>query len=179
MLQIAVFLCVLKIACMEPASHLTPANVKQDMVAPLAAFHALMIAGAQTVAVNVSVRMGHPVTHTVGSVGVLGAGEGSSVVRHAHPPSMGRTVLSSVAARMAAPAITYQESVTAHQAGQDLCVRIDVLKESTGKSACRSVAVKMEEPAILPRANATVLQAGLELFVLTGVQLELGVKAVT
>lgn len=83
--------------------------------------HALMIAGAQTVAVNVSVRMGHPVTHTVGSVGVLGAGEGSSVVRHAHPPNMGRTVLSSVGARMAAPATTYQESVTAHQAGQDLC----------------------------------------------------------
>jgi hypothetical protein len=83
--------------------------------------HALMIAGAQIVAVNVNVRMGHPVTHTVESVGVLGAGEGSSVVRRAHPPSMGRTVLSSVGARMVAPATTYQESVTAHQAGQDLC----------------------------------------------------------
>lgn len=83
--------------------------------------HALMIAGAQTVAVNVSVRMEHPVTHTAGSVGVLGAGEGSSVVRRAHPPNMGRTVLNSVGARMAAPATTYQGSVTAHQAGQDLC----------------------------------------------------------
>jgi hypothetical protein len=80
-----------------------------------------MIAGVQTVVVNASVRTGHPVTLTVGSVGVPGAGEDSSVVRHAHPPSMGRTVLSSVGARMAAPATTYQESVTAHQAGQDLC----------------------------------------------------------
>lgn len=38
MLQIAVFLCVLKIACMEPASRLTRADVKQDMVALLVAF---------------------------------------------------------------------------------------------------------------------------------------------
>jgi hypothetical protein len=83
--------------------------------------HVLKIAGAQTVAVNVSVRMGHPVTLTVGSVGVPGAGEDSSAVTHAHPPSMGRTVPSSVGARMAAPATTYQESVTAHRAGQDPC----------------------------------------------------------
>jgi hypothetical protein len=61
------------------------------------------------------------VTHTVESVGVLGAGKGSFAVRHAHPCSMGKTVLSSAGARMAAPATIYQESVTAPQAGQDLC----------------------------------------------------------
>jgi hypothetical protein len=38
MLQIGVFLCVPKIACMEFASRLTHAIVKQDMVALLAAF---------------------------------------------------------------------------------------------------------------------------------------------
>jgi hypothetical protein len=61
------------------------------------------------------------VTHTVGSVGVLGAGEASSVARHAHPHSTDKTVLSSVGARMEVPATTYQESATALQDGQDLC----------------------------------------------------------
>jgi hypothetical protein len=80
-----------------------------------------MIGGAQTAAVSVSVRMGHPVTHTVENVGVQGAGEGSSVVRHVHLRIMDKTVLSSAGAKMVAPVITYQESVVAHQAGQGLC----------------------------------------------------------
>lgn len=80
-----------------------------------------MIGGVQTAAASVSVRMGHPVTHTVGSVGVLGAGEASSVVKHVCPHSMDKTVLSSAGARIVAPATTYQESANAHRAGRDLC----------------------------------------------------------
>lgn len=55
------------------------------------------------------------------SVGVLGAGEASSVVRRVHPRSTDRTVLSSVVARMVAPATTYLESACARRAGRDLC----------------------------------------------------------
>jgi hypothetical protein len=80
-----------------------------------------MVGGAQTAAASASVRMGHPVTHTVENVGVLGAGEGSSVVRPAHLRITDKTVLSSAGARMVAPVITYQERVAAQQAGQGLC----------------------------------------------------------
>jgi len=144
-----------------------------------AAFHVLMVGGAQTVAASVSVRMRHRVTLTVENAGVLGAGEGSSVVRHVHLHIMGKTVLSSAGARMVASVITYLESVAAHRAGRGLYVRIAVLKESTEKNACQSVAVKMGEPAIPPRASATVLQVGPALCVPTGVHLELGVRTVT
>jgi hypothetical protein len=80
-----------------------------------------MIGGAQTAAASVSVRMGHPVTHTVENVDALGVGEDSSVVRRVHLHIMGKTVLSSAGARMVAPVITYQESVAAHQAGWGRC----------------------------------------------------------
>jgi len=141
--------------------------------------HVLTAGGAQTAAASVSVRMRHHVTLTVENAGVLGAGEGSSVVRRVHLRIMGKTVLSNADARMVAPVITYLESVAAHQAGWGPYVRIAVLKESTEKNACQSVAVKMGEPAIPPRASATVLQVGPALCVPTGVHLELGVTAVT
>jgi len=80
-----------------------------------------MVGGAQTVAASVSVRMRPHVTLTVENAGVLGAGEGSSVVRHVHLRIMGKTVLSSAGARMVAPVITYLESVVAHRAGWGLC----------------------------------------------------------
>lgn len=83
--------------------------------------HVLTIGGVQTAAASVSVRTGRLATHTVESVGVLGAGEASSVVRRVHPRSTDRTVLSSVVARMVAPATTYLESACARRAGRDLC----------------------------------------------------------
>lgn len=149
------------------------------MVVLHAAFHVLMVVGAQTAAASVNVRMGHHVTLTVENAGVLGGGKASSVVRRVHLRIMGKTVQNSAGARMVAPVITYLESVAAHLAGWGLYVRIAVLKESTEKNACQSVAVKMGEPAIPPRASATVLQVGPALCVPTGVRLELGVRAVT
>ena len=72
-------------------------------------------------AAGVSVRMGHHVILTVANAGVLGAGEGSSVVRRVHLHIMGKTALSSAGAGIMAPVFTYQESVAAHQAGWGLC----------------------------------------------------------
>lgn len=144
-----------------------------------AAFHVLLVGGAQTAATGASVRMGHHVILTVENADVLGAGEGSSVVRHVHLHIMGKTALSSAGARIMAPVFMYQESVAAHQAGWGLYVRIAVLKESTEKNARQNVAVKMEESAFPPRASATVLQVGPAVCVPTGVRLELGVRAVT
>jgi hypothetical protein len=80
-----------------------------------------MVGGAQTAAASVSVRMRHHVTLTVENAGVLGAGEGNSVVRRVHLRIMGKSVLSSAGAEMVAPVITYLENVAVHQAGWGLC----------------------------------------------------------
>lgn len=83
--------------------------------------HVLLVGGVRTAAASVSVRMTRHVTLTVENAGVLGAGEGSSVVTRVRLRIMGKTVRSSAGARMVAPVITYQESVAVHQAGWGLC----------------------------------------------------------